>query len=157
MKKILSLFGSLFFVILFISCGNSLENTDLSNIKLDNMQVGDIISEKDLSKYNNSDRYGTKTKYTFEEICIDVDNKEAINYLFARFDEDYINISINNKNNLKLIKHIENILGNNFKDKKYDSEQQLREHIYIDEVNNIKARFIYSQYDDILRWIILSK
>ena len=117
--------------------------------------IGDIISEKDLSKYNESDRYSKKTKYTFEEICIGVDDKEQINYLFARFDEDYINI--NDKNNFKLIKDIENTLGNNFQDKEYDSEQQLREYIYIDEVNNLKAEFIYSQNDNILRWIIISK
>ena len=121
MKKIFSLFGLLFFVVLLTSCSNNLENTDLSNIKLDNMKIGDIISEKDLSKYNESDRYSKKTKYTFEEICIGVDDKEQINYLFARFDEDYIDININDKNNFKLIKDIENTLGNNFQDKEYDS------------------------------------
>lgn len=157
MKKIVSLFGVLFLVFFLTACSNNLENTDLSNIRLDNMKIGDIISEEDLSKYNESDKYIKKTKYTFEEICIDVDDKEQINYLFARFDEYYIDININDTNNLKLIKDIENILGNNFQDKKYDSEQLLREYIYIDKVNNLKAEFIYSQNTNILRWIILRK
>ena len=157
MKKIVSLFGVLFLVFFQTACSNNLENTDLSNIRLDNMKIGDKISEEDLSKYNESDKYIKETKYTFEEICINVDDKEQINYLFARFDEYYIDININDTNNLNLIKDIENILGNNFQDKKYDSEQLLREYIYIDKVNNLKAEFIYSQNTNILRWIILRK
>lgn len=157
MKNVFSLFVLLFFMFVATACSNDIENTDLSNIRLDNMKIGDIISEKILSKYTTSDRYSKKAKYRFEEICIDVDNKEEINYLFAKFDEDYIEININDTNNFEKIEDIENILGNKFEDKKYDSEQLLREHIYVDEVNNLKAEFIYSESDDILRWIILSK
>jgi len=157
MKNVFSLFGLLFFMFFLTACSNDIENTDLSNIRLDNMKIGDIISEKNLSKYTASDRYSEKAKYKFEEICIDVDDKEKINYLFARFDEDYIDININDTNNFELIKDIENILGNNFEDKKYDSEQLLKEYVYIDKVNNLKAEFIYSESDDILRWIILSE
>ena len=48
MKKVFRLFGVLFFVILLVFCNNNLESTDLSNIRLDNIKIVDIISEKDL-------------------------------------------------------------------------------------------------------------
>ena len=93
------------------------------------MKIGDIISENNLSRYNKSDRYNKNVQYTFEEICIGIDDNENINYLFARFDEDYIDININNKNDFVQIEDIVNVLGDNFQEKKYDSEQQLEEYM----------------------------
>ena len=46
MKNVFSLFGLLFFMFFLTACSNDIENTDLSNIRLDNMKIGDIISEK---------------------------------------------------------------------------------------------------------------
>ena len=114
-----------------IGCNNKMESTDLSNIYLDDMTIGTKISSEDLSDYTNTDRYFGNYKYKFEEIIVDTNNDNKINYLFARFDENYIDIKIN-KNQVKTTDDLKKILGNNYQDKNYDKEQQLKEYIYID-------------------------
>lgn len=49
------------------------------------------------------------------------------------------------------------ILGYNYKEKWKDREQQLKEYIYYDNINGIKAEFIYSDFDSSLAWVTLSK
>jgi hypothetical protein len=78
------------------------------------------------------------------------------NKLFARFDEDYVEIKVNDKS-LKKIEDVKNALGNNYQNKNYDREQQLKEYVYKDNDKNIKAEFVYSTHDNSLYWIILSK
>ena len=92
----------------------------------------------------------------FEEIIIDSKNNK-INYLFGKFDENRIVISVNDKRNLNYIDEIKQILGDNYKEKWKDREQNLKEYIYFDKINNIKAEFVYVSFDESLVWIILSK
>lgn len=131
------------------------ETTDLSNILIDNIALGNTFKNIDLTKYtkNTYDGY----TYTFDEIAINVNNG-VINSLHGNFHENKVIISINGNTNLNAIKDIEdieNILGNNFKDKWYDREQGLRTHIYYDYNNNIKADFVYANYDNNLVWVKL--
>ena len=137
-------------------CDKKLETTDLSNIYLDNMTIGMKINKDDLTNYTDSDRYSYDYKYKFEEIVIDTNDDDEINYLFARFDEDYIEIKVNDKS-LKKIEDVKNVLGNNYQNKNYDREQQLKEYVYKDNDKNIKAEFVYSTNDNSLYWIVLSK
>lgn len=143
-------------LIITLSNIEKLNNTNLSNIYLDNLSITQKLNIEDLNKYTKSDRYSYDYKYKFEEIVIDTDSYENINYLFARFDEDYIDIKVNNES-LTNINDLIKILGNNYKDKNYDREQQLREYIYTDYENGIQAEFIYSENDNSLTWIILRK
>ena len=92
----------------------------------------------------------------FEEIIIDSKNNK-INYLFGKFDENRIVISVNDKRNLNYIDEIKQILGDNYKEKWKDREQNLKKYIYFDKINNIKAEFVYVSFDESLVWIILSK
>ena len=114
------------------------------------------INKDDLTNYTDSDRYSYDYKYKFEEIVIDTNDDDEINYLFARFDEDYIEIKVNDKS-LNKIEDVQNVLGNNYQNKNYDREQQLKEYVYKDNDKNIKAEFVYSTNDNSLYWIILSK
>lgn len=140
--------------LLSMGCDKKLESTDLSDIYLDNMTIGTIIESGDLSNYTKSDRYAGDYQYKFEEIVVDTNDSNEINYLFARFDENYIDIEINDKQ-VKTIDALKEVLGNNYLDKNYDREQQLREYIYKDNEKNIKAEFIYSDFDNSLRWITM--
>ncbi len=94
--------------------------------------------------------------YAYLVLIVDTNDDNEINYLFARFDENYIDIKIN-KTQVKTTDDLKEVLGNNYQDKNYDKEQQLKEYIYKDNEKNIKAEFIYSSNDNILKWIILSK
>ena len=156
MKKVLLCLLGVLCLLGITGCNNKLESTNLSNIYLDNMTIGTKISSEDLSNYTNTDRYSVNYKYKFEEIIVDTNDDNEINYLFARFDENYIDIKIN-KTQVKTTDDLKEVLGNNYQDENYDKEQQLKEYIYKDNEKNIKAEFIYSSNDNILKWIILSK
>jgi hypothetical protein len=158
MKKncLLFFFAFVIGIMLLTGCDKKLETTNLSNIYLDNMTIGMKINKDDLTNYTDSDRYSYDYKYMFEEIVIDTNDDDEINYLFARFDEDYIEIKVNDKS-LNKIEDVQNVLGNNYQNKNYDREQQLKEYVYKDNDRNIKAEFVYSTNDNSLYWIILSK
>lgn len=158
MKKncLLFCFAFVIGIMLLTGCDKKLETTNLSNIYLDNMTIGMKINKDDLTNYTDSDRYSYDYKYKFEEIVIDTNDDDEINYLFARFDEDYIEIKVNDKS-LNKIEDVQNVLGNNYQNKNYDREQQLKEYVYKDNDKNIKAEFVYSTNDNSLYWIILSK
>ena len=140
MKKncLLFFFAFVIGIMLLTGCDKKLETTNLSNIYLDNMTIGMKINKDDLTNYTDSDRYSYDYKYKFEEIVIDTNDDDEINYLFARFDEDYIEIKVNDKS-LNKIEDVQNVLGNNYQNKNYDREQQLKEYVYKDNDKNIKA------------------
>ena len=144
MKKesILFIFIILMGIIFLTGCDKKIKTTDLSNIYLDNMTIGTKINSENLSNYTKSDRYSGNYKYKFDEIVINTNDNNEIDYLYARFDEDYIDIKINDKT-IKKINEVKKILGNNYQDKSYDNNQQLREYIYKDNDKNIKVEFIY--------------
>ncbi|MHB9923324.1 hypothetical protein CF091_07340 [Clostridium botulinum] len=84
-------------------------------------------------------------------------NNNLVDYLFSRFDENKTTISVNEKFNLIKIDEVSDILGNNFDKKWYDKERGLKTYEYYDYENNIEVNFVYSDYDNTLTWIKLSK
>lgn len=144
--------------IFFVGCNNmsNIKNTELNNIYIDNLNIGSSIKNINLNKYTESNKCLGGYTCEFEELIIDSkDNK--INYLFGRFDENKTVISVNGRRNLRNINEVSDILGESYKEKWKDRELKLKEHVYFDNRNNIKAEFIYSTFDDSLVWIILSK
>ena len=142
-------------ITLMAGCGERVKTTDLSKISLDGLSVGDKIDDDILTSYTQSERYSGNYKYKFEEMIIDTNDDEEVTYLFARFDESYIDIKINGENP-KRTEDVKRILGENYQDKYYDREQQLRELVYVDNDRGIKAKFVYSSEQSLL-WIELSK
>lgn len=142
----------------FISCSNisNIKSTDLNNIFIDNLNIGSSIKKINLNKYTESNAFLGDYMCKFKEIIIDSKNNK-INYLFGKFDENRTVISVNDKRNLNCIDEIKQILGDNYKEKWKDKEQNLKEYIYFDKINNIKAEFVYVSFDESLVWIILSK
>ncbi len=149
---------TIIYAMFFISCSNisNIKSTELNNIFIDNLNIGSSIKKINLNKYTESNAFLGDYMCKFEEIIIDSKNNK-INYLFGKFDENRIVISVNDKRNLNYIDEIKQILGDNYKEKWKDREQNLKEYIYFDKINNIKAEFVYVSFDESLVWIILSK
>ena len=144
--------------IFFVGCNNmsNIKSTELNNIYVDNLNIGSSIQNINLKKYTETNRYSGDYMCKFEELIIDSEDNK-VKYLFGRFDEKRIVISINNKRNLSYIYEVSEILGYNYKEKWKDREEQLKEYIYYDNINGIKAEFIYSDFDSSLAWVTLSK
>ena len=147
---------ALVLTMLMAGCGERLKTTDLSSISLDGLSVGDKIDDDILTTYTQSERYSGNYKYKFEEIIIDTNDSEEVTYLSARFDENYIDIKVNGESP-KRTEDVKRILGENYQDKDYDREQKLREFVYVDNDKGVKAEFVYSSWDQSLKWIELSK
>lgn len=144
--------------IFFVGCNNmsNIKSTELNNIYIDNLNIGSSIKKINLNKYTESNKCLGDYTCNFQELIIDSkDNR--INYLFGRFDENKTIISINARRNLRNINEVSEILGLNYKEKWKNRDLKLKQHVYFDNRNNIKAEFIYSDFDDSLVWIILSK
>ncbi|MGV3152898.1 hypothetical protein [Sarcina ventriculi] len=157
-KKIVLLFSCIIFIIvlcLYSWKAIKIETTNLTDISIDNIVLGDDFENVNLTKYTKVDGYDDNYNYRFNEIAINVDNG-IIDGLFSNFDNNVV-ISINGNTDLTKVNDIKDILGGNFKDKWYDKEQGLKTYIYYDYNNNIKANFIYSNYDNNLVWIKLKK
>ena len=142
-------------ILLMTGCSERLKTTDLSSISLDGLSVGDKIDDDIQTSYTQSERYSGSYKYKFEEIIIDTNDSYEVTYLFARFDENYIDIKVNGENP-KTTEDVKRILGENYQDKDYDREQKLRELVYVDNNKGVKAEFVYSSEQSLL-WIELSK
>lgn len=129
-----------------------LKSTDLSNIKIDNITIGDKFRQDDFLNYTNTGRY------KYEEIVMDVDNESNIKYLFSFFEnykEKTASITIENKSEFKTISDITVLLGDNYiEQNEYDSEDLLK-CIYYDKENNIKAEIVYDRIDKTLCYIRL--
>ena len=157
-RVIMVILTTIIYAMFFISCSNisNIKSTELNNIFIDNLNIGSSIKKINLNKYTESNAFLGDYMCKFEEIIIDSKNNK-INYLFGKFDENRIVISVNDKRNLNYIDEIKQILGDNYKEKWKDREQNLKEYNYFDKINNKKAEFVYVSFDESLVWIILSK
>ena len=150
-RVIMVILTTIIYAMFFISCSNisNIKSTELNNIFIDNLNIGSSIKKINLNKYTESNAFLGDYMCKFEEIIIDSKNNK-INYLFGKFDENRIVISVNDKRNLNYIDEIKQILGDNYKEKWKDREQNLKEYIYFDKINNIKAEFVYLRFDEII-------
>jgi hypothetical protein len=138
------------------ACNSNISTTNLTSIKIDNMQVGEYISDVDLEKYTTSDRFTDKENtYNFEEIKIETDESGIITQIHANnVDTELL---INDVEGFKDIEDITTVLDENYKSSWYDREQGLKENKYMDLENKIEASFIYDNTGKNLVWTILSK
>lgn len=134
-----------------------LTTTDLSNITVDNIQIGSDINDVDLSLYEESNRFsGGNYAYYFDRLILDVDGENKINYIFGYNSE--VSIMINDQSVMSAtIDDIAELLGSNYLDKVQDREQYLRKHIYCDSATGATVEFIYNDYDKHLVWIALQR
>ena len=121
-RVIMVILTTIIYAMFFISCSNisNIKSTELNNIFIDNLNIGSSIKKINLNKYTESNAFLGDYMCKFEEIIIDSKNNK-INYLFGKFDENRIVISVNDKRNLNYIDEIKQILGDNYKEKWKDS------------------------------------
>ncbi|WP_027626346.1 hypothetical protein [Clostridium lundense] len=138
----------------------TVKSTDLSKVYIDGLKVGDSLEKFNNKKYTFTDRYSNDNyNFIYEEVMIsEKDNK--INKIFGHADQ--VDISINGYKAIKSLDDVVSRLGNNYVKVTYDSEQLLKQYIYVDRKNNIKVSFIYREYfegkaSDQLEYVIISK
>ena len=135
-NTIIIVLSSIIYGIIITGCSNTtnFKSTELNNIFIDNLNIGSSIQNINLKKYTESNRYYGDYMCKFEEIIIDSEDNK-VNYLFGRFNEKKIVISINNKRNLSYIDQVSETLGYNYKEKWKDRGQELKEYVYYDNIN----------------------
>lgn len=129
-----------------------IKSTDLSNIKIDNMKIGDKVNWNTLSKYTYQSRY------KYKELTIDLDRDDKIIYLFTYFrktDDIYITININGKQDFDVINDITTLLGKNYINEKENEKNTLSKNIYNDKKHRITLEVIYNKKDKKLKYIRL--
>lgn len=138
----------------------TVKSTDLSKVYIDGLKIGDSLEKFNNKKYTFTDRYSNDNyNFIYEEIMIsEKDNK--INKIFGHAGQ--VDISINGYKAIKNLDNVVSRLGNNHVKVTYDSEQLLKQYIYVDRKNNIKVSFIYREYfegkaSDQLEYVIISK
>ncbi|MBE5108595.1 hypothetical protein IGI01_26130 [Bacillus thuringiensis] len=155
MGKIYTLLILITFILLGCQSETNLKSTSLDSISINNIRIYDNINDLDLSKYVKSDRFSYgKKKYQFENMVLDVNDKQLVNYLFGFFSEN--EIIINEKSGLKDINSVTKLLGNNFKESWEDREQRLKYHSYYDKNRKIILKIIYSDVSKELVWLEIS-
>lgn len=130
------------------------KSTDLSNISCAGMHIGDTFENTDNNAYSNEfSEKGDIVKY--ENCHVKFDKNNTITLLQANFDD--MNISINSKTYFRNVNDIIEILGSNYISNWYDREQRLKQVVYIDHENKLKASFVYDTFQDEMVWLILEE
>lgn len=143
-------------LLMLVAC-TSVETTDLNNIKIDNISLGQSIDTLDLSKYEPTEEYDNEYNYQFKELQLKTNDNNNIDKIWLNIIENDF-LSIDKENKFENIDQITDILGSNYKKYWYDKEQGLKSHEYIDREMNIKINFVYnglSNQEKELVWVIL--
>lgn len=127
-----------------------IKSTDLFNITIDSMKIGDKVN------WNNLEKYTYQSRYKYKELTIDLDKNENIIYLFTYFNKKKNpTISINGNKELKTINDITKILGKNYNTIRENDETQLNKRVYSDKKNKITTEIIYNKKNKKLYYIKL--
>ena len=156
MKRILILILGCVTAGVFAACGSGVvSGTNLSGLSIDGIEIGMPMEEISLDRYQNTGKYTGEQAYLFDEIILD-EKDGKVSYLFGKFDEGLVRISVNGNTACTVIDDISALLGGNYREKTYDKEQHLMERVYYDFDRNVTAEFVYSVYDGSLLWMIVS-
>lgn len=127
-----------------------IKSTDLSNITIDNMRIGDKVN------WNKLEKYTYQSRYKYRELTIDIDKNDNIIYLFTYFNKMKSPIiSINGNKGSKTINDITKILGKNYNTIRENDKTELNKRIYNDKKNKITAEMIYNKKNKKLYYIKL--
>lgn len=101
-----------------------IKSTDLSDLKIGNNVLSEIVKEKQARKLN-----------------VYVEEKDRLNVVIR-------------KKEITTISEVKQSLGKNYQDRSYSSEQKLRKATYLDKELNTKVTFIYqSNLKKYIVWI----
>lgn len=141
----------------------TLDSTDLSSLKINDIKLKQNIHNIDLTKYiKNNDFEDRSTKDShyqyFEDFYIVYDNNGNISRLQTLSDNGLLDFhgGVNDLND------VEDNLGKSYIVQDYDSDQGLTSRVYYDKINRTKAIFVYPKADQAynqykLVWVILKE
>ncbi|PEL08321.1 hypothetical protein [Bacillus sp. AFS017336] len=153
MKKLLILICLSNFL-LFSGCNSeiNLKSTSLNSITINNIKIYDNIDDIDLNGYVKSNRFSRgNAKYYFENLVMDVNKRNQVNYLFGFYKEN--KVVIHGKSNLRFISDITSLLRSNYKEAWQDREQQLKYHSYYDKTHKLIFKVVYSVVTNEIVWV----
>ncbi len=133
-------------------------STDLSFVSIDGISIGMPIKTVELSKYTtiSADKLvNNKNTDYFKGFHITTDDDGIIVLVKAIVGTD-IQVFVNGVQPL-LIDEVETLLGIHHNEYWFDREQRIKAYTYYDELNKIYATFAFSDFDNSLVWVILSK
>lgn len=132
-------------------------STDLSKIKIDNISLGENISNVDLSKYIADETLDTSTyNYNFDTLRLNVDSNGKINKIFINHSKHNL-LNINDTSEFNSIYDIRDVLGRYYKDLIFDKQQGLNFYKYVDKDSKIIAKFVYNVDSNDLIYSIIEK
>jgi hypothetical protein len=138
----------------------TIPSTNLSEVFIDGLTVGDSLEKFDDTKYTATNRY-TDDNYNFisKEIMISEKNNK-INKIYGRVGK--VDININGDKASRDLADVVSRLGNDYVKTSFDNEQLLKQYIYVDKINDIKVSFVYRDYtygesNNNLEYVIISK
>lgn len=118
------------------------------------MHISDTFENTDNYTYSNEfSAQGDIIKY--DNCLVKIDKNNTITFLHANFGD--MNISINSNTYFRNIDDIIEVLGTNYINNWYDREQRLKQVVYVDHENKLKARFVYDTFQEELVWLILEE
>jgi hypothetical protein len=133
-----------------------LTSSDLSSVRIDtDIYPGMNMRDFDNAKYVESNRYDI-SGYSKSYDAFRLKENDGILYKIDA-DLSYVALSIQNQTNFQLIDDVRSILGNNFVEEKYDTEQLFNSRTYVDKDEKIEAEFVYSTINGELQSILLAK
>lgn len=119
-NKLISNFGAYF-----------ISSTDLTNIYIDDISLGNTLDSLDLSQYTHSDKYSNENyNLIFDELMISEENN-TINKIYGRFNK--VKVKVNDTMLSTNINTLDSILGTSYIKATYDTEQLTSQRIYIDK------------------------
>ncbi|GAA0703606.1 hypothetical protein GCM10008904_10690 [Paraclostridium ghonii] len=136
----------------------NIPSTNLSEVCIDGLKVGDSLEKFDINKYTATDMYDDDDyNFVSEEIRI-FDKSNKINKIHGEGSK--VDISIDGEKNIKNLDDVVSKLGNNYVKADEDNEQLLKKYTYIDRSNKIKLSFIYQDISgskNKIEYVVMSK
>lgn len=158
-KRIIYIVGAICILLVIILSNENIKlkftsSTDLSHISCNEMHISDTFENTDNYTYSNEfSAQGDIIKY--DNCLVKIDKNNTITFLHANFGD--MNISINSNTYFRNIDDIIEVLGINYINNWYDREQRLKQVVYVDHENKLKARFVYDTFQEELVWLILEE
>ena len=139
----------------YFSGDSAVEETNLSNISLDNIYLNSKIDNIDLSKYTDTDTVQENCNNNYKELGIKTNTNREIEYIITNTSK--VSLNIDGETNLKRITDVQKILGNDCKIKTYSKDNNHQKiAIYEDRANSTYLGVVYSRYNNEIIRVILS-
>ncbi|WP_046227566.1 hypothetical protein [Paenibacillus dauci] len=137
---------------------NTLKDTDLSNVTIYHIKPGESLNQLEKDQYGSrQDLLPQKNSYHFKNFSVTYNDQKIITAIQTTTDEGNQHFEINNTP----ISNLDNavtILGENYGNTEYDSEQGLSSRDYTDQKHGIQLSLIYSKNQgnyNALVWVII--